>query len=259
MQSNRARRLKRYEHVMQLHQQDKSLRAIARELSMSRKTVGRFIRAGCFPERATRQVPRRTDAFASYLQRRWGEGCHNAAQLMRELGALGFDGCYDMVRRYVANWRQLQQIDYTTGPKQTSFPSSTHKPPSATRVSWMMMKQDIELDDEEQVFRNLLWQCCPPLEIASWLAGQFNELVRQRHVDDLQVWIDCTAEAEVPIDLRHFADGLTSDLAAVKAAVTFEWSNGQVEGQINRLKLIKRQMYGRANFDLLRARFLHAG
>ena len=88
--------------------------------------------------------------------------------------------------------------------------------------------------------------------LAEWEANG-----RQAH--KLKAWIVCASAHDAPPELRRFARGLLEDLPSIQAALTLPWSNGQVQGQINRLKLIKRQRYGRANFDLLRARFLHAG
>lgn len=99
---------------------------------------------------------------------------------------------------------------------------------------------------------------CVELRTADTLAREFAEIIRQRRIEDLDPWIELATGSDAPADLRHFARGLTADLAAVRASLTQSWSNGQVEGQVNRLKLVKRQMYGRASFELLRARFLHA-
>ena len=99
---------------------------------------------------------------------------------------------------------------------------------------------------------------CPPLETAAALSQEFAEMVKERKASALEDWIARARVSEGLADLSRFAEGLESDLAAVKAALSLPWSNGQVEGQVNRLKLIKRQMFGRAKFDLLRQRVLHA-
>jgi transposase len=91
------------------------------------------------------------------------------------------------------------------------------------------------------------------------MARTFAGMLRDRQADLLDEWIARTCEASVPRQLRPFAVGLTSDNATVKAALSTNWSNGQVEGHVNRLKLIKRHMYGRAKFDRLRLRVLHIG
>jgi transposase len=257
-QSNRAGRRQRYERVIELRRQGLSLRAIARELGMHRGTIRRFVCAGRFPERATRQYHRRTDPLEDELRRRWEAGCHNAAQLTRELKGSGADVSYHMIRRRVAGWRQMNDAGRTTGSKPVP-PPRTVKRPSSTRVAWFLMKHEAELKPQEQMFREELLQCCPELRDAATLAQEFAGLVRQRRADDLDSWIALASTKTAPPDLRRFARGLTTDYAAVRSALTLPWSNGQVEGQINRLKLVKRQMYGRANFDLLRSRFLYAG
>src|SRR5262249_32984489 len=100
---------------------------------------------------------------------------------------------------------------------------------------------------------------CTDLSMAAALAREFASMIRQHKGGNLDAWIRRAWDRSVPRELRLFATGLKSDFDAVKAALTTCWSNGQVEGQVNRLKLIKRQMYGRAKFDLLRQRVLHAG
>lgn len=103
-----------------------------------------------------------------------------------------------------------------------------------------------------------LLAACPPLATARKLAMRFIDMVRDRQADVLDRWLAEAAAAGSPRDLRGFARGLQADLAAVRAALQLPWSNGQTEGHIHRLKALKRQMYGRAGFDLLRIRVLNA-
>ena len=95
----------------------------------------------------------------------------------------------------------------------------------------------------------------PILKEASALAQEFANIVNKRHSKELDAWLEKASQSSCT-EMKRFAQGLCQDLAAVRNAVTMEWSNGQTEGQVNRLKMLKRQMYGRANFDLLRARVL---
>jgi len=234
------------------------LRAITRELGISRRTVRRFIDAGRFPERATPPRRSQVDPYVAYLRRRWEEGCHSAAQLTREIQDRGFTASYNTVRRCVAGWRDPKEAGHTRGPRP-AVPPSKIKRPSSTRVAWVLLKEPADLEPEEVTLREALFASCDELKTASDLAHEFVAMVAQRRVEDLDAWISLAGEASVPGDLRGFAVGLTKDIAAVRAALTLPWSNGQVEGQINRLKLVKRQMYGRAKFDLLRLRFLYAG
>jgi transposase len=129
-QQRRARRLERYRRVLELHEQGVSLRGIARRLGIHRATVRHWLRAGSFPERARRHVSSRTDAFLGYLRRRWDEGCHNAAQLTREIQSLGFAGSAVMVRRRGAAWRGVASGRTNAGlpplkPAAAAFPRAS--------------------------------------------------------------------------------------------------------------------------------------
>jgi transposase len=253
--TRRAQRLKRYERVRELHCQGYSQRAIARQLNLNRETVARYLRVESFPERATRPYPTCVDAFAEYLQQRWHQGCWNAAQLTRELAARGFRGSYCAVQRYVSRW--LRSVPTEPSPVPVVSPSS--RAPSAKRVAAWLLTPDAQLQPEALVFVDALTRANPDITVAGLLAQEFGELIRQRRAAELDDWIMRAVASHVPRELRVFAKGLRSDCAAVRAALSSEWSNGQVEGQVNRVKLIKRQMYGRAKFDLLRQRVLYRG
>ena len=121
------------------------------------------------------------------------------------------------------------------------------------------MKSPTKLKPEEEVLLTALHQQGSQFETSATLSRQFVEIVQKRHAQSLDDWIARACAPEVPMELHRFAKGLQEDLSAVRAALSLPWSNGQVEGQVNRLKLIKRQMFGRAKFDLLRQRVLYAG
>ncbi|MCA9249999.1 MAG: ISL3 family transposase [Phycisphaerae bacterium] len=247
----RKRRLERYEQVIELHRQGMSHREIARRLSTHRETVARYIRAGAFPERTPGKHASKTDRFTDYLEKRWKEGCHNAAQLARELTARGFAGSYCSVRRRVAHWDRSSH-----GSSKDSSPSVP--PPSARRSAWLLLTKPIDLDDQDRAFVDALLRRCPDLGVAVRLAHEFAAMVRREGSESLDSWIQRAWDPAVPRELRTLATSLKSDFDAVNAGLTTAWSNGQLEGQVNRLKLIKRKMYGRANFDLLRQRVLYA-
>ena len=127
--------------------------------------------------------------------------------------------------------------------------------PSARHAAWMLF-QPAKLTDEEQKMVALLCRFLPEVARAQELALRFTGLIKERRAEELRQWLIDALESEIP-EFRSFANGLTDDLQAVKAALEYEWSQGPVEGQVHRLKLIKRTMYGRAKLDLLRARVLH--
>lgn len=252
---SRARRQERYEQVIALHRQGTSIRQIARQMGMHRQTVRRFLNAGQLPERASRRYPRRTDPFVDHLGQRWQEGCRNARQLTQELREQGFHGSYYMVRRRIAAWRRTDDPP-TRGPKAKPSSPKQIQRPSSRRVAWLLLGAAEDQSNREQAFLACLWKQCPQIKRATELAQEFIQMVRERRVERLADWMLKTHGPEVPRELGVFADGLQQDVDAIRAALSLEWSNGQVEGQINRLKLIKRQMYGRAGFELLRRRVL---
>jgi transposase len=255
-EQRRAGRLERYSQVLALHQQGISHRLIAKRLGINRETVGRYLRAGQFPERAPRKHAGKTDSFTDYLRKRWAEGCRNAAQLARELQKQGFAGSYYSVRRRMAHWHAANAV--VSAENDSSRPPAAN-PPSARRLAWLLLKNSADLDSEDRQHVEAFSQHCPEVATAATLACDFAAMIRGNRDEPLDAWIQRAWSPDVPRQIRTFASGLRADYSAVNAALITPWSNGQVEGQVNRLKLIKRQMYGRAKFDLLRKRVLHMG
>jgi transposase len=257
----RARRQKRYARyleVMELHSQGVSERGIARALSINRATVRKFIHADGFPERAPKKSSGSIlDPYIPYIHKRWAEGSQNAVQLWREIKERGYSGKAAMVRRYVTRLRT--RLARLTLEQRTQFlgAKTTFKAPTSRRAAWWLLKQREDLPPERQTFVEQLCQLCPEAKEVKKMAGEFRELVRERQPEAFDRWLEAAKGSEAA-ELKGFAEGLIQDREAVRAALTHEWSSGQTEGQINRLKFIKRQMYGRANFELLKARFLHA-
>lgn len=127
---------------------------------------------------------------------------------------------------------------------------------SQTQAAWLLLHPDDRLKEQERKPRDKLCTVSEEIQSARQLAQSFREIVRERAADKLDDWLEKAKESGIQA-FQNFATGLQRDYEAVKAALTYEWSNGQTEGQLNRLKFIKRMMYGRANFDLLRKRFLY--
>ena len=121
---------------------------------------------------------------------------------------------------------------------------------------WLLTRIPDTLDDEEQTYRERLCELCPDLATAYPLIQDFQTMLRERRVEQLDDWLAQASACGVR-ELRRFALGLQQDYAAVRGALEYPWSQGQTEGQVNRLKQLKRQMYGRAKFDFLRLRVLH--
>ena len=131
-------------------------------------------------------------------------------------------------------------------------------PPSARQLSFEWARRAEKRQPPEQARLDAIRACSDQLSAALDLADAFADLIRKRSAGTSSEWLS-RGEASPDPDLRRFAEGIRRDEAAVHAAVTETWSNGPVEGHVNRVKAIKRTMYGRARFDLLRARVLHAG
>lgn len=261
-QMRRAHRHARYVEVMALHAQGVSQREIARALRIGRRTIRQFVRMGSFPERAP-TATRRTivDRYEPYLRERWNAGCQNAEQLWREISAQGFAGSVSLVRRHLARWRAEPGKPGRIG----KAPRATHTvaPParrvfSARQTAWLLLREPADLDADQQRYLEHLGDCCPESRRVQALARDFQSLIRTHDHAALASWLEVAQGCGIA-ELVGFAAGIRSDRAAVEAALTLPWSQGQTEGQVNRLKVIKRTMYGRAKFDLLRQRMLHVG
>lgn len=245
-QERRQRRLEHYEEVTQLRGQGCSQKKISKMVHLDRRTVRRWIRAGAFPERQPpRRRPTKVQLFDEYLQRRWGEGCHNATRLFEEIRAQGYRGGRSMVARQVATWRNALP----------SLPALRTQPITPKEAAILLTRPPGQLTTERQTLLDQLSAQCPHLLQLRELSAEFREVFQRGEGQALRAWM-MRAEHSGIGSLARFAAGLQKDLSAVLAAVETCWSNGQVEGQINRLKTLKRQMYGRAGFALLRARVL---
>ena len=252
-EQRRQSRLDRYNEVVALNRQGMSKKEISRTLHMERKTVRRLLRAGEFPERAKpHRPPPGISKYEEFLQQRWAEGCHNATKLWREIQTQGYRGARSTMSRFVATLRTpgTKYFRETAAPRQPKA-----KPPSPRQAAMLLARRPEKLKSDEQQLLAKLQECCPDVPTLYGLTQGFAEVLRSKRSEALQTWLADADKAALP-EISRFCDGLRRDESAVTAAVTLPWSNGQVEGQIHRLKLVKRQMYGRAKFCLLRARVL---
>lgn len=243
----RQRRFERYQQVMELHQRGHSGRSIASQLGLNRKTVRHWLRAGRFPERQITPRHSSVDHWLSYLEKRWAEGCHNRNQLWRELRARGADFAAVTLRR----WFRVR-LGVRGRPSQISPPPP--KRPSPRQTSALLLGLVHNPSPSQQSFAQTLCALSPDIATTVKLAKQFYRMMRERDASAWRPWRKAARKSP----LHHFAAQLQRDEAAVQAALTLPWSTGPVEGHIHRLKLIKRQMYGRAKLDLLRIRVLYA-
>lgn len=225
-----------------------------------------------FPERAASGPgPSRLDPYVAHLERRMAEGCEDALALWREVREQGYEGSPRQVQRFVAQRRSapaprtarkwLGRFEAAGAEASAAAPW-----PSSKAFAWMLVQPVATLPEHAAAAVACAPQDAEATRVAN-LGRRFTAIVRgcgvrsdEQHPDlcgALDAWIT-EAQACGTRVIETFAAGLEHDGAAVRAALTTKWSNAQAEGQINRLKLIKCQSYGRAGFELLRRRVLHA-
>ncbi|MFJ4677766.1 transposase [Kitasatospora sp. NPDC088783] len=234
----------RYTDVHRLLEQKWTISAIARHLGLDRKTVRRFKTTPLDELIASKREFGASkqgliDPSKPYLNSRFTAGCTGAQQLSREITERGYQGSVLAVRRHVASLREG-----TAEPVRTDIPSPR-------RITSWIMRPTGTLTEREQDELLDVRTACPDIARAYDLARCFHDLMTNRLGTLLPDWID-QAEQGAPAPMRSFADFLRQDLAAATAGLTLEWSSGKVEGNVNRVKTLKRAMYGRASFRLLR-------
>jgi transposase len=249
-----ARRHARYEELHRLHLSGLSAEAIAPALGMSATAARRWLKAGGPPAHSKPVQPRPLDPYIGMLDRRWREGCRNASRLWRALREQGFAGSRQPVARWVARRRREDPPPEAGEVQRTAaWPA-----PSSRRCARLLTTAADKLDASERVFLTQLAEIAPELAHAGELAARFAALVRNAPDKSSGPALDAWVVSARGTAFDAFARGIERDRDAVAAALAEPWSTGPVEGQINRLKLLKRTMYGRANYSLLRSRVLAA-
>lgn len=179
------------------------------------------------------------------MHERFNTGHTDAAALTAEITALGYRGSDKTVRRYLQPFRAAM-----------TAPPAVPLAPSVRQVTGWLTRHPDSLDEDERLQRKAVLTRSPALTTTARQVSEFAQMLTGRHGDKLDDWLNDVDSAGVPA-LRSFANGLRHDLDAVTAGLTTDYSSGAVEGTVNRIKMIKRQMYGRANFDMLRKRILN--
>jgi transposase len=280
-EQRRERRIAKFEEARALRQQGLSYRAIAARVGLYKKTVRKFAMAPAFPEYAYRRGasrPCQLDPYKAYIVECWQRGCHNSAQIWREIVEQGYKGGWTSVKDFARELRLQYQhfdrqdnrdnrngncndngnqgalslcLDGHSAVSQTSCGYDLSNLPTANKLRWLMVRPPDELNTTERATVLQVCHASKEVTITYGMVLDFNAIVRERQRGHLNSWISIALSSTVP-ELERFARGLQKDYRAVAAALELPWSNGQVEGQVNRLKLRKRQLYGRAKFDLLR-------
>jgi transposase len=197
------------------------------------------------------------DPWMPYLIARWNEGCHNAKRLYQEICEQGYSHSIDTVNRALSNFRYTEEQGKKLRAPRAKKGSIAGASPSAKNVAALFVRREEKLNKEQKEYLGRLCASDTTLADARRLTQDFAEIVRGLEGEKLDGWLTEAESSEAEV-MSKFAAGLKKDLAAVRAGLMESWSTGPVEGFINKLKLLKRQGYGRANLDLLRARALAA-
>jgi transposase len=231
--------------------------AIATSLQIQRQTVRTYLRMPSFVAHYRGPHVSPVEPYRAYLQARWEQGEVMITTLWRELQEQGFAGRDISVWAFVRTWPLPAGMPPTASAYRAA---ATARGTPATRTPrqamWLLLRSQEHLTETDAAYRQALVHFCPSLASLAALGQEFVNLVRERQSEALLPWLErakiCPYE-----EVQRFALGLSNEFAATQAALTEPWSTGQVEGQITRLKLLKRQMSGRAKIDLLRLRVLH--
>ena len=237
----------RWELVQALRAQGKGIKPITRETGLAKGTIRRFYRAATVDELLAKTRdgrPSQLDGYKEYLHQRWNAGCTSVRQLHAEIRQRGYPGSYSTLRDYLQPFREL-------GAAPPAMPA---RPKAADITRWLLSQPD-SLDEDETLKLKAARDRCPHVNALAGHVAAFAEMLTGRHGERLDDWI-AAVDADDQPDLHSFTTGIRRDYDAVKNGLTLQWSSGAVEGNVNRLKVLKRQMYGHAGFDLLRHRVI---
>jgi transposase len=253
-------RIERYSQIHDLQAKKVDPANIARQVGISRQSVYAYLKMTEPPARTRihRQYKPLIDPYKEYLIKRWNDGFRNAQQVYREIKEKGYTGSDQPIARFFAQFREkkerrkFKQVDPSNA---TPVKAALKRPPTACQMAhWITFKEEQRLAWQQQYLTQL---CEADQEIAQTyeLIQEFTTVLRERKGERFDAWLE-KVEQQGVCELRSFAQSLKKDYEAVKAGLTLVWSQGPVEGHVHRLKLLKRQAYGRASFQTLRKRVL---
>jgi transposase len=249
-QARQASRDDRYTQMTTLRTQGLTQREVAKRMGMSERTVRHWLKRGAAPTNE-RQFRRRSvfDPYAAYVLQRWQDGIYEAKQLYAEIRAQGFPGTVRIVQRFVQALRDdPEKIPLAPATGADRFSSKT--------ATWLFIRDPAQLTTKKQGELELICQRSETARKTYELTQQFMRMLRLRRGQAFEIWLSAVEASQIP-ELRRFAKGLLRDKSAVVAGLTLSYSNGPVEAQVQKLKLVKRSMFGRAKLPLLRQRLLH--
>ncbi len=241
-----SKRMIQMQEIKKMSAKGMGTKTIARALGISRNTVRKYIHLDDPPRKDRSRL--KILLFADYFHSRIKQNPNvEVMQLWKEIKEKGYNGGRSAVYEFLKGH---------TKSKNKNLPSFVpHAAWVPSKVSLLLYREKSKLSINERELLNKLRKISPDINATYYLAQQFRMMMENRQGVLLKGWIEEVLKSPVN-ELKGFAKGLLSDFRAVKNALTLPWSNGQVEGQINKLKTIKRQMYGRAGFNLLRKRMI---
>ena len=240
----------RFATIQALHADGHGVRDIARQLRLDRKTVRRFTQASDVEGLVAKAVERDTllDQHKPYLQQRRSQGCRDVAVLHAELQQRGYRGSIRTLYRYLRPSRTPGQATTNTGERTA--------PPKIRHVTTWLLRRPEDLDTTEHATLAAVRSVCPHLDrLGEHITAFAKMMVHRTGADTLDTWLAAIEADDIP-ELHTFARGIRQDYAAVRNGLSLPYNSGRCEGAINKLKTVKRQMYGRAGFSLLRKRIL---
>jgi transposase len=257
--ARQAERSDRYHQLVELRKQGLTLKEIARRLGMGERTVRYWFSRGIPYEKPKPRHKRRSgfDPYAGYVAEQWNQGHRNGQELWREIVAQGYRGGSRSVYRFLESLRQTPAPARGKAERSQAVPETSLQHLCAQEAVWLFVRDPADLQEQEQSALTAIRQASPTADTVYTLAQQFMRMIRQLEGEHLDEWLSLVRASQIP-ELQSFVQSIKRDKKAVLAGLTLPHNNGVVEGKVNKLKLIKRMMFGRAGFPLLRQRVLHA-
>jgi transposase len=251
-QANQAERETRYQQIMQLRSQGLIMEEIGKQMGMTERTVRRWLKEGGPPvhRRRTKRFSL-FDPYAAFVLEQWQAGVYDGVQIYEAIRQQGFRGSQRMVQRFLQTLRKKRR------PLSDLAPPDPLEQCASRQMVWLFIRKEKDLTEEEKATVASLRQASPLVNQIVDLVQDFLVLVRERQGERLDQWMETVETSAIP-ELQRFAQGLLRDKEAVVAGLTLAYSNGPVEAQVHKLKLVKRQAFGRAKLPLLRRRLLLA-
>ncbi len=256
-----------FDEIRALYEADSTVREIARKLGLGRRHVVRWVRRIDLPERNLMAPKPCTPAyFGAFLARSWAEGTTKVRHLFSDIRHRGYTGSYSHLARFLAAWRSGVPLgdgcerfssdqEAPVPPRVRTLDPMTGRQISPMTAAALCVKPRRQMSARQIANVDALKAASAEFTTMRHLAMRFRGLLRGGTVEKLDNWLNDARKCGI-YGMRRFARTVRQDIEAVRNAVLESWNNGQTEGQINRLKMLKRAMYGRAGVDLLRARMM---